>query len=98
MVKPFDAPWATQAITDAALNKTTYGQGTTSERNAISNWENTRLFWDTDTRALYYNSHASAPSSVTWTEIPSGYPLSSIPAKGDFGVGRGNWTRTGRVE
>jgi len=88
MAKPLNAPWQAQTIADSDLNLTTYGNGTTAVRNAITSWENTRLFFDTDTRTLYYNSHASAPSSVTWTEIPSGYPLSSIPVKANFGVGR----------
>ncbi|MFB5617791.1 MAG: hypothetical protein ACE5Q4_03925 [Nitrosopumilus sp.] len=82
MVGPYDSAWVNpEAINAAKLNRTTYGNGTTSERNAITNWAADRIFFDTDTGKMYYNTHVSAPTSVEWTEIT---PISTSVNTDDF--------------
>ena len=61
--------WSNDNLSDTALEETTHGSGTTAQRDAVSTWEAGRPFWDVDVGAWFKNSHASAPSSVTWTSI-----------------------------
>jgi len=82
MAAPFDADWAAETITDVKLNRTTYGSGTTAEREAISNWPATRLFFDTDVSDTFYNSHASAPTSVTWSSVGGQDVSAQFPTTG----------------
>lgn len=81
MTAPLDSDWANTNISDSALNGTTHGSGTTAERTAIGSWPANRPFFDTTLDLWYYNSHASAPSSVTWTRL--GNPESGT-AEGDL--------------
>lgn len=69
MAAPIDSDWANTNASDAALNATTHGSGTTAARTAITNWPANRPFFDTTLNRWFYNSHASAPTSVTWTNI-----------------------------
>ena len=69
MAAPLDGPWAGLVVSAASLDKTTYGQGTTVTRTGLTSWPADRPFFDSTERIWYYNSHASAPSSVTWTPI-----------------------------
>jgi hypothetical protein len=69
MAAPETDSWSGIAPTAEHLDNTTHGSGTTAERTAITSWPATRPFLDTDENAWYYNSHVSAPSSVTWSII-----------------------------
>jgi len=69
MAGPKDASWSGISPTATNLDDSTFGQGTTTERNNITSWPATRPFFDTDDNVWYYNSHVSAPSSVTWSNI-----------------------------
>lgn len=51
MAEPLDAPWSNTPISDANLNKTTYGSGTTFP----STWAVDRLFFRSDEKILYVN-------------------------------------------
>lgn len=52
MVAPLDLPWLRTDGSDANLNKTTYGQGTSFP----STWAVDRIFWRTDTNLIYKNT------------------------------------------
>lgn len=86
MAAPIDADWANTNISDANLNSTTYGQGTSFP----STYNTTRLFWRSDLGRMYYNK--GTEGSPTWegadvpvgalqmyvgatTDIPSGWLL-----------------------
>lgn len=90
MAGPANNLWrSAELVTAAALNDTTHGSGTTAERNAISSWPANRPFYDTDEHMWYYNSHASAPSSVTWTRLGSSGEESTGSVSGDATGQRG---------
>lgn len=75
MAAPIDADWANNPLSDASLNATTHGSGTTATRTGLSSWPANRPFFDTTDDTWYYNSHVSAPSSVTWTKVEGKTPL-----------------------
>jgi len=77
MAKPADDSWSGYSPTATNLDETTHGSGTTTERNAITSWPAARPFFDTDLHDYFYNSHASAPSSVTWSTITP-VPVGSV--------------------
>ncbi len=87
MAAPIDAAWNNNILGDATLEATTHGSGTTATRTGLGTWEANRPFFDTDLGQWFYNSHASAPSSVTWTPMGSAIvTISSAPATPDVGV------------
>ena len=49
-----------------------HGIGTTMEKDAISEWPERLLYYDTGSKLWYYNSDDNAPNSVTWTEVKYG--------------------------
>ena len=71
MAAPNDAPWADTNISDANLNTTTYGQGTSFP----STWATDRLFWRTDENIIYKNT--GTEGTPVWTAI-------GIPTRSDF--------------
>lgn len=42
---------------------------TTAQRTGLTSWPATTPVFDTDEHSWYYNSHASAPSSITWSSV-----------------------------
>lgn len=75
MVKPIDAKWAIDTLSDGNLNKTTYGQGTAFP----STWLTDRLFWRTDQNLLYKNKGTEGTpiwDPLTESDINQVYPLS----------------------
>ena len=64
MVEPRKGSWENEIVTADALNTTTLGSGSTSERNDITTWPTDRLFLDTDLNTLYLNT--GTESSPVW--------------------------------
>ena len=98
MAAPFDAPWATETITDGKLNKVTIGQGTSFP----STWLVDRLFWRTDTNLVYKN--IGSEGTPVWEAIggvqgelfgdgisvmPNGRICKKLGFAGDFHGGEG---------
>ena len=83
MVSPFDSNWTADSfVTAAQLNKVTLGTGTTAEREAVLdvNWENTRLFWDSEAENIFTRQGVEAGTGlVIWRAL--------ISAAGGFGNG-----------
>jgi len=76
--------WSNDNLSDLALEETTHGSGTTAQRTAISSWSADRPFFDADEAVWYYNSHVSAPGSITWTQIGTGFTeFSTTPITDD---------------
>lgn len=66
MVAPIDQKWNRNDGSDANLNKTTYGQGTSFP----GTWPTDRLFWRTDQNLVYKNTNTEG--SPIWTIIGGG--------------------------
>jgi len=65
MASPIDLKWANDEMSDATLDKVTYGQGSSFP----STWPTTRIFWRTDEDLLYYNS--GTEGTPVWTPFNS---------------------------
>ena len=80
MVNPKIESWSGGLVSGVNLDATTYGQGTTIQRSAITSWPTDRIFYDTTSSLLYRNS--GTINGVIWTLIsPSntGNAKTSIP-------------------
>ena len=71
MTAPLTGSWSGLVVSGGNLNSTTYGQGTTTERNAATSFTTGRLFYDTTTKEMYVKTSSS------WLQI------SNIPATTD---------------
>ena len=82
MAAPVTADWANNVVSDANLNSTTYGQGTTTERNAATSFTTGRLFYDTTTKEIYVKTSSS------WLQISNIAETSDVDSRlGIFGTG-----------
>lgn len=68
MASPVTADWAGNVVSNANLNSTTYGQGTSFP----STYSVTRLFWRTDLGRMYYNKGTSGTPSWEGSDVPVG--------------------------
>ena len=68
MAAPVTADWANNVVSDANLNSTTYGQGTSFP----TTYSVTRLFWRSDLGRMYYNKGTSGTPVWEGSDVPIG--------------------------
>ena len=75
MAAPLTGPWSAETVISAsALNKTTHGSGSTTEREALTSWPTTRMFFDTTAKQLYANF--GSDDNIIWA--PVGDPIGAV--------------------
>jgi len=68
MASPITADWAGNVVSNANLNSTTYGQGTSFP----STYNVTRLFWRSDLGRMYYNKGTEGTPVWEGADVPVG--------------------------
>ena len=82
MTAPLTGSWSGLVVSGGNLNSTTYGQGTTTERNAATSFTTGRLFYDTTTKEMYVKTSSS------WLQISNIAETSDVDSRlAIFGTG-----------